>query len=63
MGYTGCVCGNDKDDCVDCMKDYIRRVQDDMVKSFVAGYWQGRTDHMNGQYPTPHYKAKEYFEK
>lgn len=65
--YT-CTCGSDKDVCVYCMeeyieytKDYIRLYKDNMVESYVLGFWQGRTDCINGDYPKPYERANEYF--
>lgn len=46
--YKGCTCGDDKIDCVDCMKDYIKR--QDAPKSEIVELPDGVTDIRLQQY-------------
>ena len=49
--YKGCTCGDDKIDCIDCMKDYIAKC-DETEKSIrnLASKWFAEMDELYEKY-------------
>lgn len=46
--YRGCTCGDNKDDCVDCMKKYIDRTEVILKNVYRMGYFQASKDKLFG---------------